>query len=93
MTHSRTFGKGISASIFERLTKNAKDNILEIPKESASRFLAKEGLDECDTCIRLNLIIDDKKSSIEEKNAARVGLEKHNGDSRIMRVAMQTAIK
>lgn len=52
---------------------------------------AKE--DECDTCIRLNLIIDDRRSSLEEKNAARVGLEKHNGDSRIMRVAMQEAIK
>jgi hypothetical protein len=51
---------------------------------------AKE--DECDTCIRLKIIICDERATEGEKTEARQGLIKHNGDSREMRVAMQTAI-
>ena len=51
---------------------------------------AKE--DECDTCMRLKLIINDERSTEDEKIEARRGLVKHNGDSREMRITMQTAI-
>lgn len=52
---------------------------------------AKE--DECDTCMRLHMIIGDPRASEEEKEEARNGLKKHNEDSTTMRVAMQEAIK
>jgi hypothetical protein len=51
---------------------------------------AKE--DECDTCIRLKIIIADTRATEEEREEARKGLVNHSVDSRTMRVAMQTAI-
>ena len=52
---------------------------------------AKE--DECDTCIRLKMTIADTGISNEEREEAQKGLDRHNSDSRIMRVSMQQAIK
>ena len=48
--------------------------------------------DECDTCIRLKMIIGDPRSTMQEKLEAQECLSKHNSDSREMRIAMQTAI-
>jgi hypothetical protein len=52
---------------------------------------AKE--DECDTCIRLKMILNDDRATEEEKAEAQECYVKHNKDSREMRVAMQKDTK
>ena len=51
---------------------------------------AKE--DECDTCIRFKMILNNYLATAEERVDAQACLVKHNQDSRGMRVAMQTAV-
>ena len=51
---------------------------------------AKE--DECDTCMKFKMIINNDRTTAEERVEAQACLVKHNQDSMEMRVAMQTAV-
>jgi hypothetical protein len=51
---------------------------------------AKE--DECDSCIRLKMVLNDMSVMQEERDQAQNGLKKHERDSRTMRLAMKAAI-
>ena len=51
---------------------------------------AKE--DECDSCIRLKMIINDVSVTQQERDQAEIGLKQHEQDSRTMRLAMKAAI-
>jgi hypothetical protein len=51
---------------------------------------AKE--DECDSCIRLKMVLNDMSVTQEERDQAQAGLKQHQQDSRTMRLAMKAAI-
>ena len=51
---------------------------------------AKE--DECDSCIRLKMIINDVSVTQQVRDQAEIGLKQHEQESRTMRLAMKAAI-
>ena len=82
-----------SPPLTENLRKMKRTTFLKYLRKVHPDFALKRAKeDECDTCIRLKMIIEDPRSSEEEQDEAQKGLEKHNGDSRVMRVAMKAAI-